>query len=212
MLSFLIILFLISLIFLVKTELVVSYVWLLGFQGILLFFIGILELHEIDIKHLVFILLETLVFKAIFIPLFLKWIIKRQNMMENSRHNVFLLQGFYSVLFAIVAVLISFTLAHILYKEHLNIKYLTVAISSVLIGLFIAITHKEIITHIVGYLVLENGIFLLSLAIGSDIPILINSAILLDIFSSILVMGIFFNRVSITFEADNADSLSDLKD
>ncbi len=45
-----------------------------------------------------------------------------------------------------------------------------IAFSAILKGLFIIIANKKLITHLMGYLIMENGIFLLSLAIGSDMP------------------------------------------
>ena len=58
-----------------------------------------------------------------------------------------------------------------------------------------------------GFLVIENATFLLSLSIGSEMPALINIGILLDIFVSVLILGIFAMRMKI-----HADDLTLLKD
>jgi hydrogenase-4 component E len=208
MINFGIILFIISLIYLAKVEMVKSYFTLMAVQGILLFILAYLELKEGNIYQLLFILLETLVFKAIFVPLFLKRITK--NKLHRHRHSP--IKGYYAVLIAIVIIILSFISAHLMHDEHLQVKYFTAATSSILIGLFIAIINRDLVTHLISYLVIENGIFLLSLALGSDMPMFVNAAILLDIFTSVLIMGIFFNKLKDYFQNTDASQLSQLKD
>jgi hydrogenase-4 component E len=62
-----------------------------------------------------------------------------------------------------------------------------------------------------GYLTIENGIFLLSLAIGNEMPLLVNLAVLLDVFSSVLILGIFIDRLE-SFSTLDVDQLEELKD
>jgi hydrogenase-4 component E len=99
-------------------------------------------------------------------------------------------------------------------KAHADqqVKYFTAAISAIAVGLFIAINNRDLVTHLIAYLVIENGIFLLSLALGNEMPMFVNAAILLDIFTSVLIMGIFFNRMKDYFENVDVNQLSKLKD
>ncbi|MDZ4714478.1 MAG: hypothetical protein SH819_03325 [Cytophagales bacterium] len=208
MINFVIIIFIITLIYLSKVEMVKSYYPLMGLQGVLLFLLAFLELQEIDVVHLLIILLETLVFKALFVPLFLLRITKGR----VHRHQKSPIKGYYSVLIALVIIVLSFITSHEMHDEFLDVKYFTAATSSILIGLFIAINNRDLVTHLIAYLVIENGIFLLSLALGSEMPMFVNAAILLDIFTSVLVMGIFFNRLKDYFQNTDASQLSHLKD
>ena len=206
--NFGIIVFIITLIYLAKVEMVKSYFTLMAIQGVLLFTLAYLELKEVNILQLLFILLETLVFKAIFVPLFLKRITK--NRIHRHQHGA--VKGYYSVFIAIVITILSFIAAHLMHDELLKIKYFTASIASILIGLFIAINNRDLVTHLISYLVIENGIFLLSLALGSEMPMFVNAAILLDIFTSILIMGIFFNKLKEYFQNADTSQLSQLKD
>jgi hydrogenase-4 component E len=81
-----------------------------------------------------------------------------------------------------------------------------------LFGIYFIIIHKNIFSHVVGYLIIENGIFLLSLAVGSEMPMMVNLAILLDVLMGVLVLGVFINRIGDTFESTRIDQLSRLKD
>jgi len=209
--NFGIILFIITLIYLAKVEMVKSYFSLMAMQGIILFGLALLQLlqsKEINVVQLLFILIETLVFKAIFVPLFLQRVTKN----KTHRHRHGPLKSYYSVFFAILIIILSFISAHLMHDEYLQIKYFTAATSSILIGLFIAIINRDLVTHLISYLVIENGIFLLSLALGSDMPMFVNAAILLDIFTSVLIMGIFFNRLKDYFQNTDVSQLSQLKD
>lgn len=213
MVNFLIVLFIISLIYLSKVEMVKSYFTLMASQGVLLFGLAYFELKEIDLVHLLFILVETLVFKAIFVPLFLQRITKNR----IHRHHNGPIKGYYSVLITAMIVIGCFMISYAIHDEltidadH-QVKYFTAAISSILVGLFIAINNRDLVTHLISYLVIENGIFLLSLALGAEMPMFVNSAILLDIFTSVLIMGIFFNKMKDYFQNADAGHLSQLKD
>ncbi|MDH4092223.1 MAG: hypothetical protein OEV74_17750 [Cyclobacteriaceae bacterium] len=213
MINFLIVVFIISLIYISKVEMVKSYFSLMGLQGVLLFGLAYFELKGGGIIQLLFILVETLVFKALFVPLFLRRITKN----KIHRHHGTPIKGYYSVLIATFIIVISFLIGYFLHDElkteaDLQVKYFTAAIASIFIGLFIAINNRDLVTHLISYLVIENGIFLLSLALGSDMPMFVNSAILLDIFTSVLVMGVFFNRVKDYFQNMDSTLLSQLKD
>jgi hydrogenase-4 component E len=208
MINFLIVVFIITLIYLAKVEMVKSYFSLMALQGVLLFGLAYFELKEIVLLQFLFILLETLVFKAIFVPLFLSRVTKN----KIHRHHGGAVKGYYSVFIAGLIIVASFITAHLIHDEHLQIKYFTAAISSILVGLFIAITNRDLVTHLISYLVIENGIFLLSLALGSEMPMFVNAAILLDIFTSVLIMGIFFNKMKDYFSNTDVNQLSRLKD
>ncbi|HHG83523.1 MAG TPA: hypothetical protein ENJ82_02140 [Bacteroidetes bacterium] len=206
----LIILFALSLIYISVTTRVKDYIRLLGVQGLVLFVIAIVELHEINLANFLLILVETLVFKAIFVPIFFERI-RRKNL-ESEKY----LPGNFSlmpILVALGGIVFSFMLSNYLYDDHLKAKYFAIAIAAIIIGIFLIVSHKQMLIHLAGYIVIENGIFLLSLAVGGDMPMIVNTGALLDIFASVLVLGIFLNLVGDqTGHQLHTDDLSELKD
>ena len=84
--------------------------------------------------------------------------------------------------------------------------------NGILSGLILIVLRSRIFTHVVGFLVIENGVFLFSMAIGVEMPILINMAIMLDILISILMLGMFLTKVDNKIHADDSDSLTRVKD
>jgi hydrogenase-4 component E len=208
MIFFFIILFAISLIYLALTERVARFITLLVIQGILLAGIAYWHLKNIDMVHLSFILLETLVVKSIGIPVFLNYLRKRNRL---NRLNESKVPTFVSILILSAGLVFGFVLSNYLHDTHIDTIFFAVAISSVIAGLFFIISHRNVFTHLIGYLVIQNGIFLMSLSVGAEMPMLINNAILLDLFISVLVLGIFINRVGDTFQNLTVDGLSQLK-
>ncbi len=209
MVNFLIIIFIVTLLYLAKNEIIKQYIFILALQGLILFVVALLELQHIDVPHLSLILVETLFFKGIFVPVFLNRLANRGKLRRNYKG---LLSGNASIVVATVVVISSFTMAHAFHDEQLEIKYFTAAMSAMAIGFYIAVNHKDIISHLISFLVIENGIFLLSLALGSEMPMFVNAAILLDIFTSVLIMGMFFNKVQQYFDEAHVDKLTQLKD
>src|ERR1035437_9203914 len=84
MTNILLITFLISLIYIGVAKRLYTYITILALQGIILFGVAFIELIEINTINLIFILFETIVFKTIVIPLFLNYVIKKNNIMRET--------------------------------------------------------------------------------------------------------------------------------
>lgn len=209
MIFFFIVLFAITLIYLAIAERVVRFLTLLIIQGILLAGIAYWNIKQIDVIYLSFILLETLIVKSIGIPLFLNYIRKRNRLSKLHESKV---PTFVSILIISASLVFGFVVSNFLRDPHIETIFFALAISTVIAGIYFIISHRNVFTHLIGYLVMQNGIFLMSLSVGVEMPMLINNAILLDLFISVLVLGIFINRVSDTFQNLTVDGLSQLKD
>lgn len=204
-----IILFAITLIYFALSERVKKFVWLLSIQGFILFGVVFFNLNKIEIFDFIFILVETILVKAIVVPWFLHRVRKHNHLSREDNPSV---PVFYSIIIVVISLLLSFLLSNQLNYQQIHTKYFTVAFSSILFGVYFIIIHKNIFSHVVGYLIIENGIFLLSLAVGSTMPMMVNLAILLDVLMGVLVLGIFINRVGDTFKSIEINQLSKLKD
>ena len=185
------------------------FIRMLALQGLLLFGITFLRLTEISWFNLLMILLETIVFKAVAIPWFLSYILNKNKMVRETEPFV---SYFWSVIIITGFIILSYVTAGYLNLGKGARPEFLVAFSSVLTGVYIIISRKKIITHVMGYMIMENGVFLLSLTIGAHQPLLVNLGILLDIFVSVLVLGLFINKMGNTFEEMSIDNLSNLTD
>ena len=204
-----IIIYAISLIYFAFAERVKKFVWLLVIQGLILFGMVFFSLKEIEIFDLIFILTETIVVKSIVVPWFLNRVRKHNSLKRIHEPSV---PVFYSVIAVMLILIISFLLSNNILDSKMHTQFLSVAFASIIYGFYFIIIHKNIFSHVVGYLIIENGIFMLSLAVGKTMPLLVNLAVLLDVVMGILVLGIFINQVGNTFHSDNVNQLSKLKD
>lgn len=185
------------------------FIRMLTVQGFLLFGITFLKLTEINWFNLLMILLETIIFKAVAIPWFLSYILNKNKMVRETEPFV---SYFWSLIIITGFIILSYITAGFLQLEKNVRPEFMVAFSSVLTGVYIIISRKKIITHVMGYMIMENGVFMLSLTIGAHQPMLVNLGILLDIFVSVLVLGLFINKIGNTFEEMSIDNLSNLTD
>ncbi len=84
--------------------------------------------------------------------------------------------------------------------------------STVLTGFLLLTTRMKAITQVVGYLVLENGIYIFGVLLLRATPFLVEVGVLLDLFVAIFVMGIIINHISREFTSISTEHLSALKD
>ncbi|MNF65098.1 hydrogenase 4 membrane subunit [compost metagenome] len=203
------IIFAISLIYLGLVNRLGSYINTLVFQGLLLFAVAFIELIEINWINLVFVLLETIVFKAIIIPYFLNYIIHRNKITRDVEPY---LPDFVSIVLITGIIIGSFLLSNTIEDSHVRKIFFVVSISALFTGLYIIISRRKIITHVMGFLVIENGVFILSIALGNEMPMLVNIGILLDIFASVFLLGIFVNKIGDVMKEQDVEQLRNLRD
>ena len=209
MTNVLLIVFIISLLYVSIANRIITYVRVLALQGFILFGVTFLELQDIRTWNLVLILLETIVFRAIAVPLFLSYLIRRNKITRETEPY---LPHFISLIIITMIIVITVLLAHSIRDTHLDKIFFIVSLSTLFTGLYFIASRKKIITHVMGYLMIENGVFVLSLAVGNEMPNLVNLGIMLDVFASVLILGIFLNKIGDVFRDVDVDQLSNLKD
>ena len=204
----LIILYILTLIYLSIAERFRNQTTILAAQGLLLFGIAIARLHAFHPVEMGFIIVETLVFKAIVIPAILMRVIHKTKI--NRIHSTS--SQFGALVMSIAALIASCTITYYMADERTDMIFFGVALYALLTGLILIVMRKRIFAHLVGFLVIENGVFLLSMAIGVEFPILITLAIMLDILISILILGMFLRRMDDDIHTDETDALTSIKD
>ena len=79
-------------------------------------------------------------------------------------------------------------------------------------GLFLIVARRKAITQVLGYIVLENGIFTLGMVLVEAMPLLVELGVLLDIFVAVFVMGIIVFSINREFDHIDSDQLAALKE
>ena len=181
---------------------------ILALQGLLLFGIAIARMHSFHPVEMGFIVVETLIFKAVVIPAILMYVINRTKI--NCIHSSS--SQFGALVMSIIALVASCSITYYMADSRTDMIFFGVSLYALLTGLILIVMRKRIFAHLIGFLVIENGVFLLSMAIGVEFPLLINLAIMLDILVSIVILGMFLQRMDNEIHTDDTDALTSIKD
>ena len=206
-----IILFGLTMLYLATTSRMVSHIRLLIAQGVLLFLVCCTNFAHHDILNFVFLTVETLIVKSIVIPAFLFRVLKKTNSNRDYAPNV---PHFYCLVIASVILLGSFMASNywITPIKMISPIYFAVSVATIIISLWLITIKHHIISNVIGFITMENGIFLLSLSVAKEMPILVNMGVLLDVFIAVYILGLFVNVINKEFKDLEISHLSDLKD
>lgn len=180
-------------------------------QGILLSMLP-LEMAKTSFEWgVVFLAAIILVLKGLVFPALLARTLRT----AQVRQEVMPIVGYVPSLVAGMLMLcLSFWIAGRLVLPHPVVSPLVVplALTTILIGLFLIVSRKTALMQVVGYLVLENGIYIFGVALVLDEPFLVEMGILLDVFVAVFVMGIAIFHINREFDHIDVDQLTSLKD
>ena len=96
--------------------------------------------------------------------------------------------------------------------EHQDLLFVPASMATLLTGFLILTTRRKAISMVIGYLVLENGIFVFGLLLTEAMPVMIEAGALLDLLVGIFVMGIVINHISREFSSIDTSRLRTLKE
>lgn len=87
-----------------------------------------------------------------------------------------------------------------------------VALFAILAGLFFIVTRRLAVSQVLGFIVLENGVFAFGVGVMQNTSLLVEAGVLLDVFVAVFVMGITLFHINREFEHLDTDRLNQLKD
>ena len=179
-------------------------------QGIILGILTILVHREYTVQT-VAIAVGAALIKGFVIPSLLMRAIRD----VAIRREVEPLIGYMASLFAgafatAFAILFASTLP--LAEQHVGSLLVPASLATVLTGFIVLTTRRKAITQVAGYLILENGIFIMGLTLVEAIPFLVEIGVLLDLVVGIFIMGIMIHQINREFASLDADRLSQLKE
>ena len=97
-------------------------------------------------------------------------------------------------------------------KEHVGSLLVPAAMATVWTGFLVLTTRRKAINQVVGYLVMENGIYIMGLTLLHAMPFMVEMGVLLDLFVAIFVMGIILNHIRRELSSLDTAHLSALKE
>lgn len=97
-------------------------------------------------------------------------------------------------------------------EEHTGSLLLPAALATAAVGFILIITRYKAIFQVVGYLVVENGIFIFGMLLIEAMPLLVEMGVLLDLFIGIFVTSVIVNHINRAFSSMDTRRLASLKE
>jgi hydrogenase-4 component E len=179
----------------------------IALQGLLL---ALLPLVLVPLSvHAVVLAVGVFLVKAIGLPWFLRWAIRE----AAIRREVEPLVGYMpSMAIGAAALGVAFAVAAQLPAGPQGGLLIPAALFTLILGLVVLITRTKAVTQVVGYLMLENGVYLFGLTQASRVPFLVEIGVLLDVFVGVFIMGIVVFHINREFDSMSSDNLAELRE
>ncbi len=216
-----------SMIYISSTSRLTSHINMLILQGWLLFLIclsgfisepwfnySIFNSLKENLSHItgiVLIIVETLIVKSFLIPVFLKKVMKKTHAHRDSEADI---PHFYALVISSIILFIGFMSVNIQTTDFKLISplYFGVSISIIITSLWLITIKRTVLSNVISFITMENGIFLLSLSVAKEMPVIINLGVLLDIFIAVFILGMLVREINTEFEDLEVSHISELKD
>lgn len=183
---------------------------LVAAQGFLLGLLPLLLHHGFGNLHLMLFAAGAIAVKAGLMP----WLLMRAMREAEVRREAEPFIGFSaSLLLAGLLVMGAFLLAGELPVPTGRAPLLVgSALATLALGALVMVTRKKAVTQVLGYLLLENGVFLFGQTLTGTLPVLVELGILLDVLAGVFVMGIAIFHINRAFDHMSVPELTALRD
>lgn len=178
-------------------------------QGVILGLLPIV-MHGLGI-HEIALSIGTVLIKGIVIPNLLFHAMREVNIQREIKPLVnFITSLMLGGVGTGLAIMFSGALP--LASEHAGLLLVPASLATVLTGFLILTTRQKAIVLVLGYLILENGIFMFGLLLLQAMPVLVEAGVLLDLFTAVFVMGIIIHHINRAFDSLSTEHLTELKE
>jgi hydrogenase-4 component E len=201
---------LVSVYLMVGQKALVVAIRLYGLQSLLLGAVGIAMGLAEHRPHLFVTAALTIALKAAVIPWFLLRVIDRVGIRReiepfvNVPASLLLCLGL-----TVVGYRVSLGMAGA--SQGVPHQVVGVALSMVLMGLFLMVTRRKALTQILALLTIENAVFLVAVGATAGMPLVVELGISFDVILAVLVLGVLVNRIVDRFESMDTSRLSNLR-
>jgi hydrogenase-4 component E len=161
--------------------------------------------------HLYYSALVTLALKVLLLP----WILHRLIRALNVRWDVETLINIpATMLIGIALVIFAFNLATPISQIAGTVTKSTIGIATacILLAFLMMITRRKAISQVIGFLAMENGLFLAATSATYGMPMVVELGIALDVLVATLLFGVFFFHIRETFESLDIHHLEKLRE
>ncbi|MGH7220658.1 MAG: hydrogenase [Nitrospiraceae bacterium] len=153
----------------------------------------------------------TVIIKVFVIPRILKKVVARLNVTRELVMNINVPSGLL-ICGGLVMLAFFITQPIIPLGFQLTRDSLAIALAIVLIGFFTMIARKKAVTQVMGFLVMENGLFLGASAAAYGMPLIVELGVFFDVLVGVLIVGIYAHQLQDAFDSVDTSKLTILKE
>ena len=136
--------------------------------------------------------IATLLIKAVGIPFFLKRLSQRMHFVRQITPEI---KVQYAIMLIPAILVFTFYLADpITHMIGNNANYVAISISSLFLSLLLMMEHRNVAPKIIGFLSMENALFLLGITATDGMPMLVELGIFFDLLMAIVVINLLFHH------------------
>lgn len=198
----LLVLVLLSVLFAFSSSRLPVLIRILAFQGVVVSIVPFFLEHDMTAGGMVFTM-ATLTIRGIIIPWSIYAMIKKMGIKREIETIV----GYKTSVFASLLLIVA---APIL-SQKFNLTAVSggtlitsTAITLVVAGMFLLMARRNALAMVLGYIMMENGIYLIGTALSADAQHIVEFGILLDVLAGVMIMAIMLQ--SINQKYDNLDT------
>ena len=188
-----------------------SMIHVFAWQGLLLAVLTAVVAAVGGIHHLYISALLTLSLKALLIPWMLHRLIRRLQLerhQERLQHQALVMMaGAALVIFSYWVVL---PIARLELANTRNVIALSLAI--VQLGMLLMVARQQVVAQVIGFMSMENGLFLAAVAATQGMPLVVELGIAFDVLVAAVLFGVFFFHIRDTIDSLDVDQLTRLSE
>lgn len=201
-------LILLSIIFSLTSSRLVVLIYIMSFQGFLISINPLFLGEEINPVTIFFIFINCAV-KGISIPWLLLHILNKTPIRREMDPIVSYNASFVVMLIIIIT---STFLGNRIHFPTGGILLATTGIATILSGMFLLVARRKAITQVIGYIMMENGIYLIGMTLVNKSRDIVEFGILLDILVCVMIMVVVLRRIISEFKNLNTKNLNTLSE
>ncbi len=183
---------------------------ILAFQGVIISIVPLFVGHNLTGGGLLFTLV-TLGIRGIVIPLCIYLAIKK----VAIRREVEPIIGYHASLLVGLGLIVGATFASHKFDlpaSSASALLLPTAISVLVAGMFLLISRRNAIAMVLGYMMMENGIYLVGTTFSARALHIVEFGILLDVLAGVMIMAVILQNIKQTFDDVDTALLRTLKE
>ena len=180
-----------------------------AWQGVLVAMVTAVVAAGSGLEHLFFSAALTLGLKALLIPWMLHRLVRRLGL---DRHKEPLSHPVLVVMAAVALVIFSYWLVLPMVQEELMFARNIVAVSLavVLIGLLMMVARQQAVAQVLGFMSMENGLFLAAVSATGGMPLVVELGVAFDMLVAMVLFGVFFFHIRESIDSLDVDRMNRL--